>query len=351
MNRRARMATIWARAVLAVKIPSAHRPRYTPWQRLRILWHKVRYGLSLRATARIFVVEPSTLTRWVRAAEEGGRSLLRAIGPVNRLSDLAGELARLLRFEQPHWGTRRIAQVLARLGIEISRSSVQRRLRRKPRPPVAPVAVPVKDRRGGIRARAPHHVWLMDFTTVKALFGLIEIRVGAVLDAFSRSVIATGACSKEPSAAWTCRLLRRGIRAAGTRPRYVVTDQGSQFTSKHFRRCLKSGKIRHRYGAVGSSGSIALLERFWLSLKTELADALFLWFTPRLAESSLRAWTSWYQRYRPHQGRGGLTPDEMLRGRARRRLLRVEPDVRWHLEREHLASERALPIYRLRRAA
>ncbi len=38
------------------KIPGRNRPRYTAWQRLRILWHRSRYRLSLRKTARIFVL-------------------------------------------------------------------------------------------------------------------------------------------------------------------------------------------------------------------------------------------------------------------------------------------------------
>jgi len=31
-----------------LKIEPVHRPRYAPWERLRILWHRTRYGLSLR---------------------------------------------------------------------------------------------------------------------------------------------------------------------------------------------------------------------------------------------------------------------------------------------------------------
>ena len=54
-------------------------------------------------------------------------------------------------------------------------------------------------------------------------------------------------------------------------PRHLVTDQGSQFTAICFRDALTHAGIRQRFGAIGKVGSIALIERFWRTLKHSLA--------------------------------------------------------------------------------
>src|SRR5207248_1212499 len=151
---------------------------------LRILWHRARYGLTIRATARAFVVEPSTVHRWFAMLERGRRRLFRTMRALKRLPDLVREVALLLRAEEPRWGTRRLAHVLARLGVKVSRSSVQRIVRCKPRTPRGRPATVRLVRRGGIQARHPHHVWLIDITTIKLVFGLLDVRIAAVLDAF-----------------------------------------------------------------------------------------------------------------------------------------------------------------------
>src|SRR5512139_2649579 len=43
------------------RVPLRRRPRYRRWERLLILVHQARYGLSLRATARAFVLSAQTI--------------------------------------------------------------------------------------------------------------------------------------------------------------------------------------------------------------------------------------------------------------------------------------------------
>jgi transposase InsO family protein len=45
-----------------------------------------------------------------------------------------------------------------------------------------------------------------------------------------------------------------------TPPKHFVSDQGCQFTSQVFRNALASLGIKHRFGAIGQSGSIAIIE-------------------------------------------------------------------------------------------
>ncbi|MBI3267735.1 MAG: DDE-type integrase/transposase/recombinase [Planctomycetes bacterium] len=102
----------------------------------------------------------------------------------------------------------------------------------------------------------------MDLTVVRLFYGLVRIRIRAVLDAFTRKVAAIGLWTTEPSASWACALLKRAVTAVHRAPKHLVIDQGPQFTSGHFRRVVRRRGMRHRFGAIGCSGSIALIGRF-----------------------------------------------------------------------------------------
>jgi hypothetical protein len=109
---------------------------------------------------------------------------------MNRLSDLMHELAHRLEREWPRWGTRRIAGQLARLGLKASRSSVQRILRRPRHPRPARPLVTV--RAGALLARRPNHNWMIDFTRIRGRGTVRPHWIDAVIDAFSRKVLAIG---------------------------------------------------------------------------------------------------------------------------------------------------------------
>jgi len=75
------------------------RPQYRRWERLAILWHRARYGLSISATARAFVISVQTVVNWCREIEKGRARLVQAKRAVNRLPDLVAEIARRLKGE------------------------------------------------------------------------------------------------------------------------------------------------------------------------------------------------------------------------------------------------------------
>jgi transposase-like protein len=212
------------------KMKPMARPRYTPWQRLSILWHGARHGLSARALARIFVVAPGTIARWLQDVRDGARRLVRSREPMNKLAGLIREVVARIKMECPSFGSRKIVGCLARMALAGSRASVQRILRRPPPRPARLARVPKPARRApGLRPKRPGHMYFIDFTRVRAL-GLFEVVIGAVVDAFSRRVLAIWAWRGEPSARDARELLSRAIRAGG-KARYLVSDRGSQFTA------------------------------------------------------------------------------------------------------------------------
>jgi len=322
------------------------RPRYRAWERLAILWHRARYGLSVSATARAFVLSAQTIINWNREAGTGRGRLVQAKPPVNKLPDLVREITHRLKGEWPRWGTRRIAGILARLGMKASRSSVQRALRERPPRPAGGGRV-LPRRAGELLAKRPNHIWLVDFTRVGGIFRALF--VGAVVDALSRKVLALRVCVAEPTAAFAVRLLREAVRGHHA-PRHLITDHGRQFTSVAFARALARRGIRHRFGAVARRGSrsLARIDRFWRSLKSEYARGLFLYRPLRSIERDLTSYVSWFNAERPHTGLGLRTPHEVHHGRPRRRPRAITRGV---LAVRFVAGDRRLPVLRLRHAA
>jgi putative transposase len=153
----------------------------------------------------------------------------------------------------------------------------------------------------------------MDITRIPLLFPFLRLHLAVVLDAYSRMPLAAGVFLFEPSAKATLALLHKAIAWHG-KPRHFVSDQGDQFTAAFFRGVLKALGIRQRFGALYQHGSIALIERFWKTLKHDLHVARFRpWNVPdferRLAPALLR-----YSYCRPHSALGGRVPAEVYFG-------------------------------------
>ncbi len=73
----------------------------------------------------------------------------------------------------------------------------------------------------------------------------------------------------KPDARTLCAFFGRTIRQVGATPRYLLSDKEGMFTSRGYRRWCRRRRIRLRYGAVGKHGSIAIIERFFRTLKNE----------------------------------------------------------------------------------
>ena len=69
--------------------------------------------------------------------------------------------------------------------------------------------------------------------------------------------------------------------------------------------------IKQRFGAIGQTGSSAIIERFWRTLK----EMLLLKVRPPLTASDLQAkllaGLYYYAYHKPHQGIRGATPSEL----------------------------------------
>jgi transposase InsO family protein len=296
------------------KLPERQRPHYSPQARFRILRLRTLLALSADETARTFRVSSGTILRWEHEAQAAPDrptvgSLLKPTPPVRRFADVVRHVVQTLTLAG-FPGDASVAAFLARAGWRISRRTVQRVRREKP---VAPEAPTPEGSSRAVRARYPNHVWMIDLTEIPGLLRLFSFKLAVVFDVFSRVPLAARVFLSEPSAAGIARLFVRAALRFGA-PRHSVSDQGPQFISETFRRTLAHHGVRHRYGAVGQTGSIALIERFFLTLKTITR----LSTRPPLLrfdlERRLELFFAYYRCLRPHQGVGGSTPAEVFLG-------------------------------------
>jgi transposase InsO family protein len=333
------------------KLPERQGPHYAPEARFRIVRLRTLLGLSAAETARLFRVSTTTVLRWEEEARAGSEhdtvgSLLKPVPPVRRYADVVRHLVQtmpLVGFP----GDRSIALHLGRVGWKLSRRSVQRMRHEKP---VQPTEAPTTERPRAVRAKYPKHVWMLDLTEIPGFLRLFSFKLAVVLDVFSRAPLAARVFFQEPSGRDIAKLLTRTARSFGP-PRRSVSDQGAQLKSDAFRDALARLGIKQRYGAIGRTGSIAIIERFFRTLKT---TARLCWRPPFLRrdlEHRLALAFRYYLWLRPHQRLAGATPGEIYLGRkpapaavplprgrpGERHAVSVVPEVRY------LDPDRRLP--------
>ena len=191
--------------------------------------------------------------------------------------------------------------------------------------------------------------------------------VAVVLDHYSRRVVGWEVFPTQPSSEQVIAVLERAIVESGTPPRYIVSDQGTQFRERYRDWCRDRG-IRPRFGAVHRYGSIAVTERFMRTLKDEGLRRKLVPLSLRAMRLEVRAFVEWYGRFRPHSALGGATPDEIYFGLPLARDgPRFETRPKWPSDEgvtlrapqgsvpklviHHHRGRRHLPIVELRRAA
>lgn len=289
-----------------------HRRHYTPPLRFRILEHQLVYMLSPQETARRFCVTPQTIRNWmdeIQKQPEGTTAVGRKVAsvpPIRRYSCVVRRLVQQMK-EAGFGGKKKIAQILLRYQWKLSPRTIGRMLQETPPPPEAR---PASARVTTVRGDHPNHLWLLDITRIPTLFPFLWLHLMVVLDACSRLPLAGTLRIGEPSAHTAVDLLGRAIATHG-RPRHLVTDQGSQFTAEEFRAFLEGQRIRKRYGAVGQTHSLGLIDRFFRTLKESLGLPSLRPWNLRDFRRRLHVALVHYAYVRPHESLGGLTPIEV----------------------------------------
>jgi len=324
------------------------RPRrpYPLMERLRILWVIEYYQIPKRRVKDTFGVARSTVHRWLKGFQQGkvgGRR--RATEPVNKTPRALAELIWDIFRQNPMWGRHRIAMTMWVLGAFISATTVRDILLR-PKPEAsspAPAQGQASAKPREIVARYPNHVWSVDRTRVMR-WGVWPTWVLVAIDHFSRAVVAT-APLEGPNAGWAVDVLEDAFLRHGP-PKHLISDQEGVFTGEAFAELLSDWDVKHRLGAVGKHGSIAVTERLIWTLKHEwLARVPLIRDLDHLGEL-LADFEVYYNQHRCHQRLGGATPSMIYEGGDWQKPDRSAKTLRGPIRLRHFREQR-ITIYEL----
>ncbi len=223
------------------------------------------------------------------------------------------ELAR----ERRRFGYRRLHVLLRREGIVVNHKKLFRLYREE--------RLGVRRRGGRKRAlgtRAPMQValrpndrWSLDFVSYQLTDGR-RFRILTIVDDCTRENIALIA---DTSLSGLLRVANELDRLVATRgkPRMIVSDNGTEFTSNAILSCADQSRVEWHYIAPGKPIQNAFIESFNGHLRGELLNET-LFTTLAQARVLLGRWRVDYNDARPHSRLGWQTPAEFARTFPRR---------------------------------
>ena len=282
--------------------PTRQRPRLRA--RDKLLWVLAR--LARRDWRRhLVVVTPGTVIRWHRRAWRlFWRWRLRArMGRLCLSFEVRDLIATMVR-DNPTWGAERIRGELLKLGIAVSKTSIQRYRRRGPARP------PSQSWRTFLRNHRPS-IWAVDLLTVQTLtFKTVYV---LVFVSHARRELVHLNVTASPTAAWVWRQL---IAATpwGRTPRYLVRDRDAVYGRDFVRRARGLG-IETVLSPIQAPRANAIAERLVGTLRRECLDHLII-LNERHLRAVLTEFVRFYNAERPHRTLSLETPASLVRARA-----------------------------------
>jgi transposase InsO family protein len=248
------------------------------------------------------IVKPDTLLGWHR---QGFRLYWRRKSrPTTRQPRIAQETIDLIKqmaVENRLWGAKRIRGELRKLGICVSKRTIQRYIRqaRKALPP----------RTSGqtwatFLKNHAHDIWACDFLQVydllfRPMFAFFIVELG------SRRVVHVGV-TRAPSDAWVAQQLREAT-PFGTGPKYLIRDNDDKYGAQ-FKRV--AARIKILKTPVHAPKANSICERFLGSVRRECLDH-FLILSEHHLQRIVTDYVAYFNQMRPHQGIGQQIPDFM----------------------------------------
>lgn len=153
---------------------------------------------------------------------------------------------------------------------------------------------------------APNQRWSLDFVSDQ-MTDCRRFRVLTVVDDCTRECLALIA-DTSLSGLRVARELETLMASRG-RPKMIVSDNGTEFTSNAILGFADRTKIDWHYIAPGKPIQNAFIESFNGRLRDELLNETLFPSLPHI-RASLTSWRADYNLNRPHSGIGWLTPNE-----------------------------------------
>ena len=245
----------------------------------------------------LHIVQPDTLLRWHRELFQFYWRKKSQGKP--KISAEMVVLIQKMAKENQLWGAERIRGELLKLGLEVSKRTIQRYMLKDRQAPSSSQtwATFLKNQASGI--------WACDFTVVNDwLFRQWYIFV--VLELKTRRIIHTGV-TKYPTDEWTAQQLREAT-PWGEGPKYLIRDRDSKYAT-HFSTVAVSSGIQELKTPYRTPQANGICERFIGSLRRECVDHILIHDDNHLRRV-VTEYATYFNQERPHQGIEQRIPDQ-----------------------------------------
>jgi len=201
--------------------------------------------------------------------------------------------------ENQLWGAERIRGELLKLGIEVSKRSIQKYM--------------LKDRKeysssqnwATFLKNQASNTWACDFTVVNDwLFQ--QWYTFVVMELKTRRIVHTGV-TKYPTDEWTVQQLREA-NSWGKGPKYLIRDRDNKYAT-HFSVVVAGTGIKELKTPYRTLQANGICERFIGSLRRECLDHILIHDDKHL-ERVVKEYTIYFNQERPHQGIGQRIPNQ-----------------------------------------
>jgi len=217
----------------------------------------------------------------------------------------------------PFYGSRRMREALRRKRYMVNRKRVQRLMHlmgieaiypkknlSKPSPGCKVYPYLLRDR----KITQVNEVWGTDITYIRMRHGWVYLV--AIMDWVSRYVLSWQ-ISTTLESDFCIRALEMALSI--TDPEIFNSDQGSQFTSVAFSKCLEERDVQISMDGRGRAMDNVFTERLWRSVKYEEVY-LNNYTTVGEARQGIGNYINFYNEERPHQSLDYKTPTEVYFG-------------------------------------
>jgi hypothetical protein len=261
--------------------------------------------------AALVIVQPDTVLRWHR---DLFRWVWRRKSKQRRRCGrppLTDEIVALIKQMVCHlpmaeenctWGAERIRGELLKLGVRVSKSTIQKRMY-KVRNPGLPKQTWATFLRNHVK-----EIWAFNFLqTYDLLFRTVFVFV--IIELGSRRLVHYGV-TRNPTESWLAQQLREAT-PFGDGPRYLIRDNDSKYGASFTRVAAGTGieVLRTPYGAPKADVAElrAVCERFLGSMRRECLDYILI-LSERHLHRVMREYQGYFNHARPHQGIGQSIP-------------------------------------------
>jgi putative transposase len=283
------------RQQLIILCRQVKRPAYTRTDRILLV-------LLARAARHwkqaLLIVQPDTLLGWHRQMFHW--YWRKRSNSASRKPKLAAEIVALIQsmaLNNRLWGAERIRGELLKLGIHVSKRTIQKYMRRQR-------SRPSSQTWSTFLHNHASEIWACDFLPVTNLF-FRSLFAFFIIELLSRKVVHVGV-TRHPTDAWIAQQLREAT-PYGQTPRFLIRDNDAKF-GPLFARIASGSRIEVLKTPFHAPRANAYCERFLGSVRRECLDHLLILHEQHLSRV-LQAYVAYFNQVRPHQGLQQQIPD------------------------------------------